>query len=65
VYVSGNHIDQNPIKVDSLAWKCQAAGDFTCAGTRVRHALLLSHRKNHYQICDHTPDNDDPSVGPD
>ena len=63
VYVSDYNIDRDPIKGDSLALKWQTAGDLKYAGTRFCPALLLGYWKNHYQIYDHTQDNDDLNVG--
>ncbi|MBN2188852.1 MAG: hypothetical protein JW699_05320 [Chitinispirillaceae bacterium] len=64
VYVSGNDMDQNPLKGDSLALTWQVLGRLRHAGITVHPAFILSYWKNSIREYQPTVDNDDLAVGP-
>jgi hypothetical protein len=64
VYVSGNDMDQNPLKGDSLAWKWQVLGSLQHADITCHPALTLGYWRNSCREYQPTLDNDDFTVGP-
>jgi hypothetical protein len=64
VYVSGNNIDQNPIKGDSLALKWQVLGSLQHAsGITFHPAFTLGYWRNSYREYQPASGNDDLTVG--